>query len=137
MSEPLGVVPENFWGSFPQYDNPGLFSEDTMRSGIMTAEWPLLGFREKRILPFDPNAYRLAIHELGNVIGKFIRANSKKNFISFVEDFDGKSTHSDMLDSADDFLGREIDLSRRFTKREAPRTSPKEHILKTLRAIPF
>ncbi len=132
ISEPLGVVPEAFWRTFQQYDNPGLFSEDVMRSGLMTADWPSIGFPEKRIVPFDPHAYDQAIQKLASIIARFIQANSSKKFISFVEDFAGVSTHSDMLTVVEKIVGPTIDLSRRFTKRPAPRQSSKNHILKIL-----
>jgi hypothetical protein len=135
ISEPLGVVPEDFWGTFPHYDNPGLFSEEAMRSGLMTADWPSIGFPNKRIVPFDAVAYKHAIQKLGEVIAKFLRANSNKKFVSFVEDFDGVSTHSDMLNTAGNMIGASIDLSRRFTKRPAPRQQPKEHILRVFKSL--
>lgn len=105
ISEPLGVVPQEFWDSFPQYDNPGLFKDPVMRSGgIFTSQYKETPLGEKQIIPFDENAYNKAINLLSSKIENFMLNNKMPGrvFVSFVEDNSGKikTTHSDMLDRA-------------------------------------
>lgn len=115
LSEPLGVVPEDFWGDdpaniFPQYDNPGLFKDTPLQSGMMTQGWQKSPLGSKREMPFDEEAYQKAIQKLGTVIGKFIRNNSDHEFVSFVEHANPKTTssHSKMLDIAEQIAGMPI-----------------------------
>lgn len=115
LSEPLGVVPEDFWGDdpaniFPQYDNPGLFKDTPLQSGMMTKDWAKSPLGSKREMPFDDQAYEEAIRKLGTVIGRFISNNSNHQFVSFVEHANPKkmSSHSKMLDVAEQVSGIEI-----------------------------
>jgi len=39
ISEPLGIVPSENWEDFPQYDNPGLFKDTALQSGLHTKQW--------------------------------------------------------------------------------------------------
>jgi hypothetical protein len=127
ISEPLGIVPQTLWGSFPQYDNPGLFKDSVQRSGGMfTSDFKRLFNSPKQLkVPFDLSAYNQCIDILAGVIKSFINSNTGKEFISFVEDFEGVGTHSDMLTRAG-FTGK------RLYKREEPRTGPYSYIKKNI-----
>lgn len=128
ISEPLGIVPQDLWSSFPQYDNPGLFKDPVQRSGLMTKDWKeIFGVSSRLQTPFDSNAYKECIKILGNVIKGFILNNPHFKYLSFVEDFKGKGTHSEMLDVAGF-----IDSSLRLLKREKPREEPYSYIKKFL-----
>lgn len=122
ISEPLAIVPEDWWGDsedklFPQYDNPGLFDDIMKRTGMMTKDWSRSPIGTKKELPFGKTSFEKSINLLGGVIADFITNNSDKNFVSFVEQADGtKSTHSRMLDVAEKKAGRKIP---RYTKKEA------------------
>jgi len=126
ISEPLGIVPQDKWGDFPQYDNPGLFRDDAQRSGLFTRDWAKYGFDTKLIVPFDDRAYEQAITRLSEIISKFLETNKDKRFLAFVKDFQGLSTHTHMLNKAQEKTG--IDIERHF-KREKPRTPPAPYIL--------
>jgi len=135
ISEPLGVVPEAWWGSFPQYDNPGLFKEEAMRSGLFTSDWPKIGFKSKRVVPFDEEAYETAVMKLGVVIGEFIKTNKNKRFISFVGGLGEVTSHDDMILAAEDHADVESLLSepiQKHSRRPAPRQPPRDHILKNI-----
>lgn len=120
ISEPLAIVPQSLWNSFPQYDNPGLFKDPVMRASLFTKDWENLLERKGRLkTPFDTNAYRFCIEYLGNIIREFLNNNSDKRVISFLEDFKGKSTHSEMIDFAN-----LVKIENRFLKREEPRKPP-------------
>jgi predicted RNA-binding protein len=135
ISEPLGIVPQDLWGEFPQYDNPGLFKNAAQRSDMFTKDWERL-YNVKSYLqtPFDESKYREAIQILGNVIKDFVN-NNKTNrpslkFISFVEDKEFKKiskgivgSHSDMLNHAD-----VIEPEHRYKKRGAPREAPYDYM---------
>jgi hypothetical protein len=126
ISEPLGIVPQSMWGNFPQYDNPGLFRDTVQRSGLFTRDFKRLFNTDKQLkVPFDESTYNTCIDVLAAVIKKFLDTNSDKDFTSYVEDFEGVGTHSDMLTRAG-FSGR------RFTKRSEPRQGPYAHINKTV-----
>jgi hypothetical protein len=133
LSEPLGIVPEEYWGDFPQYDNPGLFKEEVMRSGLFTSDWPRIGFDKKLIVPFDELAYQKSIEQLGTVVAQFVSTNKDKTFVSFVNDAGEVTSHEDMLNVAAQRLGSNIDLSSRFLKRPAPRVPPEHYIAEILR----
>jgi predicted RNA-binding protein len=112
ISEPLGVVPQDFWNDFPQYDNPGLFKDTAQQSGMETKDWaesPLQS-KIKREMPFDDNAFNRCIEILGIVIGKFIKNNPNHEYISLVEQVNPKkiSTHSKMLDIAQAYAKKSI-----------------------------
>ena len=107
ISEPLGIVPEDMWDSFPGYDVPGLFKDPSSRmSGMTTKNWHDT-FGEKFSPPFDAEAYTEAIRRLGKVISNFIRNNASPNrrWISFVKGTKGKvTTHTEMINEAVSFL---------------------------------
>lgn len=116
ISEPLGIIPEDYWDTFPLYDNPGLF-EDLGLAGIKTEIWKTLFGKESSFYyPFDKDAKKECINILGNVIKKFYDLNKKINpnleFISAVELSSEKSTHSEMLDVAGI-----LDKEKRFYKK--------------------
>jgi hypothetical protein len=123
ISEPLGIVPQTMWGSFPQYDNPGLFTDTVQRSGgLFTRDFKRLFNSDKQMkVPFDPSAYKKSISILGGIIKKFIDNNPDKEYMSFVADQKGVSTHSDMLATAG-FKGNQL------MKREKPRQGPYSYI---------
>ena len=132
ISEPLAIVPSDMWGSFPQYDNPGLFSDPVQRSGLMTSDWKKLFNVNSRLqTPFDASLQQECIKLLGNIIKQFIINNKNQNpnlkMLSFVEDFKGRGTHSQMLD-----IANEIDKTLRFYKREIPREEPYSYMKKTI-----
>ena len=133
ISEPLGIVPQDLWGSFPQYDNPGLFRDLAQRTDMFTSDWKRL-FGHRYLTPFDPSAYEQAISILSEVIKKFV-ANQRRRlkYVSFVEDrpfsplLKHIGTHSDMLSRAG-----VVDPEMRFTKRAAPRQEPYGFLKQTL-----
>lgn len=139
ISEPLGIVPQDLWEDFPQYDNPGLFKDDAQRSGLFTQDWNK-HFGKRMILPFDEEAYNTAINRLAKVIDSFITNNKSQNriFISFVEDKPykmdrkGVGTHSDMLNRLSQ---NPIEGSARYLKRARPRQEPYEHIKSVLDSL--
>lgn len=134
ISEPLGVVPEAYWGTFPQYENPGLFSNSAQQSGMFTAEWKEQ-FGKKFHLPFDDETREEVLSSLGKVIRKFlINQGEKINCHSFVNDLSGaKSTHGLMLEKADP-EGKLVPFKQRHLKRDAPRRPPAIHLRNTLKA---
>ena len=80
VSEPLGVVPEDFWGDdlnklFPQYDNPGLFKDTVLQTGLLTRDWSKSPIKTKREMPYDQLAAQQSIEILGAEIGKFLINN--------------------------------------------------------------
>jgi hypothetical protein len=125
LSEPLGIVPEERWGDFPQYDDPGLFDDDAQRAGMFTRDWLHSDFGEKFIVPFDREAQQQCIQDLGAVIADFAKANEApgRRFISFVEPLSGSpGTHSQMLSAAEAKLGHSlVSPEHRYTKTDAPR----------------
>ena len=126
ISEPLGVVPQQRWLDFPQYDNPGLFTDDSQRSSMTTSEWAASPFGRCYAVPFDETARDLALGLLGQVVGRFLKANADLEFVSFVDSIAGpKSTHGLMLDVAT--ATSRIPVTR-YPKRPAPRTSPLEQM---------
>ena len=143
ISEPLGVVPQDFWDEFPQYDNPGLFKDPVMRSGLFTRDYPNTPLGKKQIIPFDEGAYSTAIKTLGVEIGTFINNNNKPGrvFVSFVDDHSGKikTTHSEMLDHAN--IEEVIPNENRFTKppgrTSRDKTKPIDHLLNHLSVLKF
>jgi len=134
VSEPLGIVPSSLWGDFPQYDNPGLFTDDTQQSGgLFTADWKKYYGTGKQKMPFDTAAYSQCIKILGDVINKFIENNSQVKYVSFVEDKIFKvgatkvGTHSAMLSHTS-----KIDPENRYLKRAAAREEPYNYIDQSL-----
>lgn len=134
ISEPLAIVPMDLWSEFPQYDNPGLFSDPVQRcGGLHTKDWTrLFGVKSRLQTPFDKSLQIKCIHLLGNIIKRFIVNNRTNNpnlkFISFVEDFKKGGTHSLMLDVAS-----ELDQSSRFFKREKERAQPEDYLRSVLK----
>lgn len=131
ISEPLGIVPQELWKSFPKYDNPGLFKDDFLRTGLVKTDWNKTFLKEKHALPFDEEAYIQCIEYLSIVIQKFLQTKCKNiPIISFV-DAKEHTTHGDMLDH----VSLDIKITR-FMKKEQARSSPydhlKENILSTL-----
>lgn len=141
ISEPLGVVPEDQWGSFPRYDNPGLFRNDSARAGrTTTREWKET-FGKNFVTPFDETSYEQAIDRLSGVIADFARNNAKpgREFISFVDDAGGISTHTDMLRHADQkfhFIEPEAMHKKRSAPREEPYDLIKQTLMETTRPYP-
>ena len=109
LSEPLGVVPEDMWDDFPAYDNPGLFKDTPQRSGLTKVKWNASQFERPHEMPFDSEAKDAALNELSDIIAGFILNNKAegRRFISFVDyrPGTGTSTHSTMLDKAQENLG--------------------------------
>ncbi len=136
ISEPLGIVPQNRWGDFPQYDNPGLFESNFLRTGMVTKDWvQIIG--AQRHLPFDHELYRSAINNLGNIIATFLEKNRNRIILSFVENTDKTlSTHGDMLNTAIRLLNnkgiKDIQI-KRFPKRNKPHEPPYEFIMSKIK----
>lgn len=143
ISEPLGVVPQDFWDTFPQYDNPGLFIDPVMRSGgLFTKDYERTPIKTKHIIPFDEAAYETAIQKLATTIEEFMNNNRAEGrvFISFVEDPSGriKTTHSDMLDKANikEILPQEYRFPKPSGKTSTTvKEKPLSHYLKYLEKI--
>lgn len=132
ISEPLGVVPQNNWSDFPQYDNPGLFKDVVQRSGgLFTKDWNE-HFGKRYKLPWDQEAYDKAIDILANKIKLFVLNNQKKGrqFISFVGDDNTVGTHQDMINRAN-----VIPVQNQFLKRAEAREEPYEYIKEKLAFI--
>ena len=140
ISEPLGIVPQDHWDDFPQYDNPGLFKDPVMRSGLLTKDYAKSPIQTKHIIPFDKDAYDSAIGILGETIKAFLENNKSPGrlFVSFVEDSSGKikTTHSDMLDRAriQDILPEENRFRKPSgqTSRKEDKKTPIQHYLQHL-----
>jgi hypothetical protein len=135
VSEPLGVVPQTHWGTFPLYDNPGLFADLSQRAGgFFKVDWELLLGRVAHT-PFDAAACDQAIDRLAEVIAKFARANHRRGrtWKSFVEDKEFHpgnhrvGTHSRMLTLANVRFPF-IDDSHRFLKRGGPYQQPYDYV---------
>lgn len=125
ISEPLGVVPQNNWNDFPQYDNPGLFKDVVQRSGgLFTKDWQE-HFGQRYKLPWDQVAYDKAIDILADKIKIFVNNNQKqgRQFISFVGDEKTIGTHQDMINRAG-----VIQKENQFLKRAEAREEPYEYI---------
>lgn len=136
LSEPLGIVPEEFWDDFPQYDVPGLFASNARRTSLLTRQWQASPFKKVMVTPYDPKAYQDVIHILAEVIARFLKLNSDRVFLSFVEDHSEKSTHSDMLDEATVLAPGILHPENRFWKRGQPRQAPYPYIRDILLALP-
>lgn len=126
VSEPLGIVSMEDWGSFPQYDNPGLFKDDAQQSGMTKRDWEASPFGRWYGLPFDEEAWSQSIEHLGAVVGSFLTANAGKQLISVVDSAEGpQSTHGAMLDAATCQSGVEV---TRYPKRLEARVSPLDYL---------
>ena len=132
VSEPLGVVPEDCWSSFPQYDNPGLFHDDALRSGMLSEQWKDSPAGKKMIVPFDEVAYKKCILALGNEIGAWMEAHKGRSFVSFVDNAEGSpSTHQQMLKVAEERSGIKIE---HHLKKPVARKTPYGYIRGILEA---
>lgn len=132
ISEPLAIVPQELWGEFPMYDNPGLFKDVTQRSGGLFTRDFNLHFGRRLSMPWDQESYDNCIDIFANVIKDFITLNSRESrvFISFVNDFKGISTHEDML-----MRSRAISPLNMYLKRSKPRESPRVIINNKLKEL--
>ena len=132
ISEPLGIVPQDNWNDFPQYDNPGLFKDVVQRSGgLFTKDWnELFGKRYK--LPWDQSAYDKAIDIFAEKIAIFVNNNKKegRKFISFVGDEKLLGTHQDMVNRSG-----VIPKEYQFLKRAEARAEPYEYIVEKINSI--
>lgn len=125
ISEPLGIVPQNNWEDFPQYDNPGLFKDVVQRSGgLFTKDWKE-HFGKKMKMPWDQKSYDEAIDILSSKIKQFIENNQKngRHFITFVGDEKTLGTHADMVNRTGI-----IPEENQFLKRGAARQEPYEYV---------
>lgn len=121
ISEPLGVVPQDNWSDFPQYDNPGLFKDVVQRSGgLFTKDWQE-HFGQRYKLPWDQNAYEQSIDILAEKIKIFVNNNQKngRKFISFVGDENSIGTHQDMVNRSG-VIPKEYQFLKRAEAREEP-----------------
>jgi hypothetical protein len=125
ISEPLGVVPQDDWENFPQYDNPGLFKDVVQRSGgLFTKDWNE-HFGKKFKMPWDQKSYDKAIDILSDKIKLFVENNKKdgRHFLSFVGDEKILGTHADMVNRSG-----VIPKENQFLKRAAARQEPYEYV---------
>jgi predicted RNA-binding protein len=124
ISEPLGIVPETHWDSFPAYDNPGLFKDVSQQmSGMTRKDWDDR-FGERYNPPFDEKAREESMDILGDVISKFIGRNQRdgRKWISFIDATKGKlATHREMVDVAKSYLEGWEEISYPKTDPEAAR----------------
>ena len=129
ISEPLGIVPQNNWQNFPQYDNPGLFKDVVQRTGgLFTKDWTE-HFGKRYKLPWDQKAYDQAIDILADKIKTFVINNQKngRQFISFVGDENSIGTHQDMINRSGI-----IPIENQFLKRAEAREEPYAYIKEKL-----
>jgi len=132
ISEPLGIVPQNNWEDFPQYDNPGLFKDVVQRSGgLFTKDWKE-HFGERLKMPWDQKSYDQAIDILSSKISLFVKNNTKagRKFISFVGDEKTLGTHADMINRSG-----VISDEKQFLKRAAPRQEPYEYVKEVINKL--
>jgi hypothetical protein len=128
VSEPLGIVPQDRWNDFPPYDNPGLFKDDFLRTGMVKTEWATTPWRTRQRLPFDDAAYERCIQRLAAVI-QTVLTNNPLPVISFVDDLAQVTTHAHMLNLADP-----DHRIHRETKRTEPRVDPTESLVERIKA---
>lgn len=128
ISEPLGIIPQNRWFDFPKYDNPGLFKDDFLRTGLVKSDWEKTWLKSKHLLPFDDEAYEECINKLATVIEKTL-SKLQLPIISFV-DAKEHTTHGHMLDKVEK-NNPNIKISR-YLKKDQARTSPYEYIKNTI-----
>jgi len=128
ISEPLGIVPQDLWNNFPKYDNPGLFKDDFLRTGLVKTDWDKTFLKSKHVLPFDDVAYEECINKLATVIESFL-SQLQVPIISFV-DAKEHTTHGHMLDVVGK-INPDIKISRHMKKLEA-RTEPYDYMKDTI-----
>lgn len=124
ISEPLGIIPQDRWFDFPKYDNPGLFKDDFLRTGLVKTDWEKIWLKSKHLLPFDNEAYEQCIYKLSCIIERTL-SKIKVPIISFV-DAKEHTTHGHMLDTVEK-INPDI-IIKRFLKKGQARTSPYEYI---------
>ena len=122
VSEPCALVPQDKWNDFPPYDNPGLFKDDFLRTGLVKSDWSKTFLGSKHRLPFDQAAFDQCIRVLGTQIEAFLGKQSKP-IVSFVDD-EIPTTHGAMLDCATESGA----VVYRFNKREQARVSPYDYL---------
>lgn len=132
ISEPLGIVPQDRWSDFLQYDNPGLFRDDYLRTGMVKSDW-IEKFGARKHLPFDEERYRQCVMKLGSVVGGFIRNNSDRRILSFVDTAAGQSTHQEFLDVAVQ-SNPEVSVQRHL-KRGTPRVEPIDYMVSKINGL--
>lgn len=128
ISEPLGIVPQDKWTDFPKYDNPGLFKDDFLRTGLVKTDWKNTFLKSKHLLPFDEFAYQECINQLASVIERTL-SKIEMPIISFV-DAKEHTTHGHMLDVVE-VINPNLKIIRHFKKSKA-RTSPYDYIKNTI-----
>lgn len=128
ISEPLGIVPQSNWHDFPKYDNPGLFKDDFLRTGLVKTDWAKTFLGSKHLLPFDEVAYNQCIEKLACVIEKTL-CKINVPIISFV-DAKEHTTHGHMLDNVQK-MNPDIKISR-HNKKDQARSSPYEYMKETI-----
>lgn len=131
ISEPLGIVPNEHWGDFPLYDNPGLFDDVYFVTGLDAKGWVKHGLPGSMYLPFDWEARKRVTENLGDIIASFVKKNMNKNleWVSFVgTENQGMATHDEMLNHANKivpFLNQDKRYMRKPEKTEKfQRTTP-------------
>ncbi len=135
ISEPLGIVPNEHWGDFPMYDNPGLFDDVYFVTGLDAKGWVKHGLPGSMYIPFDPEARSQCTKILGEVIAHFVKKNIKKGlkWTSFVGTGNqNMATHDEMLNYANkivSFLKPESRFMRKQEKTQKfQRTTPYEYM---------
>ena len=84
---------------------------------MTTKAWAKSPLGSKREMPFDDESFNVSIQVLGKEIADFIKRHKDYEFVSFVEHADKtKSTHSSMLDVAQNILGYEIPRNPKKSK---------------------
>lgn len=134
VSEPLGLVPQDQWNNFPAYDNPGLFRDDFLRTGMVKTDWTASDWKQRHRLPFDEAAYLRCIERLGAVIAKVLN-NNPLPIVSFVDHPVTRTTHGHMLDVV---TGRCPQVGSRLTrlpKRTTPRVDPTDDLAQEVSAF--
>lgn len=127
VSEPLGLVPQDQWNRFPAYDNPGLFKDDFLRTGLVKTDWLTTPWGQRHRLPFDEVAYHHCIERLAATISATLTHNVLP-LISFVDDPGMATTHGHMLDV---MCSNHPEIAGRLTrhpKRLTPRVDPTEDL---------
>lgn len=133
VSEPLGLVPQDQWHRFPAYDNPGLFRDDFLRTGMVKTAWSSTPWQHRHRLPFDEGAYQRCIDRLATTIAATL-ASTPLPIVSFVDSPGMVTTHGHMLDV---LSVRHPDLANRLTrlpKRNVPRVDPTDDLANAIRA---
>jgi hypothetical protein len=131
VSEPLGIVPQDQWNAFPAYDNPGLFRDDFLRTGMVKTDWTQGEWGQRYRLPFDEAAYTRCIDRLAAVIGTVLQHNPLP-VLSFVDDPGMATTHGHMLDVATAHTPTLAERLLRLPKRTTPRVDPTDDLARAI-----